>query len=51
MTAAELVNGSTQVELQRIIRELGEDRHAARIARALVGLWNVCGMHCVCVCV
>ena len=35
-TAADLVNSMPEAELARMIREFGEDRHAARIARKLV---------------
>src|SRR3989441_1066631 len=35
-TAAELVNRRTEVELARILVEYGEERHARRIARAIV---------------
>jgi 16S rRNA (cytosine1402-N4)-methyltransferase len=35
-TAADLVNGLGQVDLQSIIREYGEERHARRIAAAIV---------------
>jgi len=35
-TAAELVNSATDSELRAILRELGEERHASRIARAIV---------------
>jgi 16S rRNA (cytosine1402-N4)-methyltransferase len=35
-SAADVVNGATAAELTRIFRELGEERHAARIARAIV---------------
>jgi 16S rRNA (cytosine1402-N4)-methyltransferase len=35
-TAAEVVNTRSQVELERILWEWGEERHARRIARALV---------------
>ncbi len=35
-TAAELVNDSDVVELERILREYGEERQARRIARAIV---------------
>ena len=36
MSAADVVNGASEKELVRIFRELGEERHAARIARAIV---------------
>jgi 16S rRNA (cytosine1402-N4)-methyltransferase len=36
LTAAELVNGSTEERLQDILREYGEERLARRIARAIV---------------
>jgi len=36
MSAAQLVNGASQGELTRIFRDLGEERFAARIARAIV---------------
>jgi 16S rRNA (cytosine1402-N4)-methyltransferase len=36
MSAADVVNSATQAELVRIFRELGEERHAVRIARAIV---------------
>lgn len=36
MTAAELIAGSSERELARIIMELGEERHASRIAKKLV---------------
>lgn len=35
-TASELVNALSQAELERIIREYGEERYAGRIARAIV---------------
>jgi 16S rRNA (cytosine1402-N4)-methyltransferase len=35
VTAAELVNQSSEEELERIFREYGEERHARRIARAI----------------
>jgi len=35
-SAADVVNGASEAELARIFRELGEERHAARIARAIV---------------
>jgi 16S rRNA (cytosine1402-N4)-methyltransferase len=35
MTAADLVNRSSEEELERIFREYGEERHARRIARAI----------------
>src|SRR2546428_7593897 len=35
-TAAELVNRRPEVELARILVEYGEERHACRIARAIV---------------
>jgi 16S rRNA (cytosine1402-N4)-methyltransferase len=35
-SAADVVNGAPEAELARIFRELGEERHAARIARAIV---------------
>jgi len=35
-TAADVVNGASQAELTRIFREYGEERFAARIARAIV---------------
>jgi 16S rRNA (cytosine1402-N4)-methyltransferase len=36
MTAADVVNNATEAELARIFREYGEERFAARIARAIV---------------
>jgi 16S rRNA (cytosine1402-N4)-methyltransferase len=36
MSAADVVNGASEAELARIFRELGEERHAVRIARAIV---------------
>jgi 16S rRNA (cytosine1402-N4)-methyltransferase len=36
MSAADVVNGATEAELIRIFREFGEERQAARIARAIV---------------
>jgi 16S rRNA (cytosine1402-N4)-methyltransferase len=36
VSAAEVVNSATEAELVRIFRELGEERHAVRIARAIV---------------
>lgn len=36
MTAADLVNGLPEEELRRILRDFGEERAAARIARAIV---------------
>ncbi len=35
LTAADLVNESSEEELERIFREYGEERHARRIARAI----------------
>ncbi len=35
-TAADVVNGATEAELAAIIRDLGEERHARRVARAIV---------------
>lgn len=35
LTAADLVNRSSEEELERIFREYGEERHARRIARAI----------------
>jgi len=35
LTAADLVNQSSEEELERIFREYGEERHARRIARAI----------------
>ncbi len=35
-TAAELVNGLSEVELTRLLREYGEERHALAIAKAIV---------------
>ncbi|MBW3610378.1 MAG: 16S rRNA (cytosine(1402)-N(4))-methyltransferase RsmH [Actinobacteria bacterium] len=35
-TAAELVNHESEAELARLVRELGDERYAARIARAIV---------------
>jgi 16S rRNA (cytosine1402-N4)-methyltransferase len=35
-TAAELLRRVDEAELTRIIRELGEERHAARVARAII---------------
>ena len=35
-SAAQIVNGASEAELTRIFRELGEERFAARIARAIV---------------
>lgn len=36
-TAADVVNQSDERELARILRDLGEEQHARRIARAIVG--------------
>jgi len=36
MDAAELVNRASQRELETLLREFGEERHARRIARAIV---------------
>jgi 16S rRNA (cytosine1402-N4)-methyltransferase len=36
MSAADVVNGASEAELIRIFREFGEERHAPRIARAIV---------------
>lgn len=36
LTAAEVVNGYSQAELARVLREYGEERYAVRIARAVV---------------
>ena len=36
MSAADVVNGASEAELIRIFREFGEERLAARIARAIV---------------
>ncbi|HEY3849992.1 MAG TPA: 16S rRNA (cytosine(1402)-N(4))-methyltransferase RsmH [Steroidobacteraceae bacterium] len=36
MSAADVVNGASEAELVRIFREFGEERMAARIARAIV---------------
>ncbi len=36
LTAGEIVNGYTEVELERILREYGEERQARRVARAIV---------------
>jgi 16S rRNA (cytosine1402-N4)-methyltransferase len=36
VSAAEVVNSATEAELVRIFREFGEERHAVRIARAIV---------------
>jgi 16S rRNA (cytosine1402-N4)-methyltransferase len=36
VSAADVVNGATEAQLVRIFRELGEERHAVRIARAIV---------------
>ena len=35
-TAADVVNGYDEVELARVLRELGDERYASRIARAIV---------------
>jgi 16S rRNA (cytosine1402-N4)-methyltransferase len=35
VTAADLVNQSSEEELERIFREYGEERHARRVARAI----------------
>jgi 16S rRNA (cytosine1402-N4)-methyltransferase len=35
-TAADVVNGYTEAELARVLRDLGDERYASRIARALV---------------
>jgi 16S rRNA (cytosine1402-N4)-methyltransferase len=35
MSAADIVNGASELELARIFREFGEERHAMRIARAI----------------
>lgn len=35
-TAADLVNGLSQSEMERILREYGEERQAGRVARAIV---------------
>ena len=36
LTAAELINGYSERELIRVFRDYGEERHAARIARAVL---------------
>jgi 16S rRNA (cytosine1402-N4)-methyltransferase len=36
LTAADVVNGYTEAELVRVLREHGDERHAGRIARAIV---------------
>ena len=36
MSAADFVNGATEVELARVFRDYGEERFAGRIARAIV---------------
>ncbi len=36
ISAAEVVNGASERDLARIFRDYGEERHAARIARAIV---------------
>jgi 16S rRNA (cytosine1402-N4)-methyltransferase len=36
VSAADVVNGASEAELVRIFREFGEERHAVRIARAIV---------------
>jgi len=36
LTAADIVNGSSGEELERIIRDYGEERHARRVAKAIV---------------
>ncbi|HEX2192256.1 MAG TPA: 16S rRNA (cytosine(1402)-N(4))-methyltransferase RsmH, partial [Acidimicrobiales bacterium] len=36
-TAADVVNGYTEKELARVLHALGDERHARRIARAIVG--------------
>jgi 16S rRNA (cytosine1402-N4)-methyltransferase len=36
VSAADVVNSASEAELVRIFRELGEERHAVRIARAIV---------------
>jgi 16S rRNA (cytosine1402-N4)-methyltransferase len=36
LTAAEIVNGWDGAELARLLRDLGDERHAGRIARAIV---------------
>ena len=36
VTAAEVVNESSEEDLERILRDYGEERHARRIARAIV---------------
>ena len=35
-TASDVVNGYSQAELERVLREHGDERHAGRIARAIV---------------
>jgi 16S rRNA (cytosine1402-N4)-methyltransferase len=35
-SATDVVNGYTEAELVRVLRELGDERHAVRIARAIV---------------
>jgi 16S rRNA (cytosine1402-N4)-methyltransferase len=35
-SAADVVNGASEAELERIFRDFGEERHARRIARAIV---------------
>lgn len=40
-TAAHLVNGLSQVALEKLFRELGEEPHARRIARAIVQMRRV----------
>src|ERR671913_1152742 len=36
VSAADLVNGADAAELARLLRAYGDERHAARIARAIV---------------
>ncbi len=36
LTAADIVNGSTREEIERIIREYGEERRARNVAKAIV---------------
>ncbi len=35
ISAADIVNGATEADLERILRVYGEERHARRIARAI----------------
>ena len=40
-TAADIVNGYSEMELYRIIRDYGEDRFAKNIAKHIVRVWEI----------